>query len=50
MRQGFAKEEVWHIDLVLVALVGVREDVGTLKGLWTVAEDVVDDENSGGSA
>jgi len=47
----FALEEVGHVDLVLVVfVVGVGEDVGTLKGLRAVAEDVIDDEDGGGGA
>lgn len=47
-REGFALEEVWHEDLVLVVLVGVGEDVGALEGLGTEAEDVIDDEDGRG--
>lgn len=48
VREGFAEEEVGHEDLVLVAGVGVGEDVGALDGLGGEAEDVVDDEDGGG--
>jgi len=35
-----------HEHLVLVVLVGVCEDVGTLQRLWEETEDVVDDQKS----
>lgn len=44
---GFVAEPVGHEELVRVFLVGVGEDVGSLDGLWPVAEDVVDYENGG---
>ena len=47
MREGFAEEEVGHEDLVLVAGVGVCEDVSALERLGGEAEDVVDDEDGG---
>ena len=49
MSDGFAEEEVGHEDLVLVAGVCMGEDVGALDGLGREAEDVVDDEDGGGS-
>ena len=45
MREGLAEEEVGHEDLMLVARVGVGENVGALDGLGREAEDVVDDED-----
>lgn len=46
-----ALEEVGHVDLVLVVfVVGMGKDIGTLKRLRAVAEDVIDNEDSGGSA
>jgi len=46
-----ALEEVGHVDLVLVVfVVGMGEDIGTLKGLRAVAEDIIDDEDGGGGA
>ena len=51
MIRRLALEEVGHVDLVLmVFVVGVCEDVGALDGLRAVAEDVVDDEDSGSGA
>ncbi len=47
MREGLAEEEVGHEDLVLVAGVGVCEDVRALERLGREAEDVVDDEDGG---
>lgn len=48
MREGLAEEEVGHEDLILVAAVGVCEDVRALDRLGREAEDVVDDEDGGG--
>lgn len=48
MGEGLAEEEVGHEDLVLVAGVGVGEDVGALERLGREAEDVVDDQDGGG--
>lgn len=46
-----ALEEVRHVDLVLVVfVVGVGEDIGTLQGLRAVAEDIIDDEDGRGGA
>ena len=47
MREGFAEEEVRYEDSVLVAGVGVGEDVGALDGLGGETEDVVNDEDGG---
>lgn len=48
---SLALEEVGHVDLVLVVfVVGVGEDIGTLQGLRAVAEDVIDDEDGRGGA
>lgn len=49
VRQRLAEEEVGHEDLVLVAGVGVCKNVSTLDGLRREAEDIVDDEDGGGS-
>lgn len=43
--KGFAVKEVRHEDLILVVLVCMGEDVGSLEGLWAITKDVVDDEN-----
>jgi len=46
-----AFQEVGHVDLVLVFfVVGVGEDISTLKGLRAEAENIVDDEYGGGGA
>jgi len=34
----------------VVFVVGMGEDIGALKGLRAVAEDVIDDEDGGGGA
>jgi hypothetical protein len=44
--KGLSVEEVGHEDLVLVVMVTCGEDVGTLKGLRKIAEDIVDEEDS----
>ena len=49
MAQGLAEEEIRHEDLVLVGGVGVGEDVGALERLVAVSEDIIDDEDRGGS-
>ena len=49
MAQGLAEKEIRHEDLVLVGGVGVGEDIGALDGLVAEAEDVIDDEDGGGS-
>lgn len=47
---GLALKEVRHVNLVLVVFViGVGEEVCALEGLRAVSEDVVDDEDGGGS-
>jgi hypothetical protein len=40
-----ALEPVGHVNLVLLLLVAVGENVGTLESLVKVAKDVVDDDN-----
>jgi len=37
-----ALKPIWHKDLILVLLAGCSQYVGTLEGLWEVAEDVID--------
>jgi len=36
--------------VLVVFVVGMGEDIGALKGLRAVAEDVIDDEDGGGGA
>ena len=40
-----AEEEIRYENLVLVLLVGVCQDIGTLQGLVTEAEYVVDEQD-----
>ena len=49
MAQGLAEEEIRHEDLVLVGGVGMGEYIGALEGLIAESENIIDDEDGGGS-
>jgi len=44
-----AFEPIGHEDLILIVLVGGREDISALEGLWEIAKYIIDVEDSFGS-